>query len=284
MEEKIKYKLFFSDLDHTLLVDHHIPAFNLEAIKQIKEKGVKFVICTGRPLKLVKNLLKELETEDSENEYTVCNSGCTIYENKNEKLIYFKGIDYETAQLVLEFGKKFTNVSISFGTFDGTYVFNQKIEEKEDIEKKERRGKWPGFKRTEIKSIDEIKNTQIIRIVITSRDPNNLLNIGNEMKKDKSLEGKISFFMSGTRMIEINSFGVCKGEALKWLSNYLKIDMKETIAIGDDFNDESMLKEAGLGCCVKSAHDEIKKVAKYICEKDYFEGSVKEIIDKFILN
>ena len=162
MEEKIKYKLFFSDLDHTLLVDHHIPAFNLEAIKKIKEKDVKFVICTGRPLKLVKNLLKELETEDSENEYTVCNSGCTIYENKNEKLIYFKGIDYETAQLVLEFGKKFKNISISFGTFDGTFVFNQKIEEKEEPEKKERKGKLIG---------------------INSRDPNNILNIENKMKK-----------------------------------------------------------------------------------------------------
>ena len=265
MENKIKYKLFFSDLDHTLLVDHHIPPFNLEAIKQMKEKGVKFVICTGRPLKLVKNLLKELETEDSENEYTVCNSGCTIYENKNEKLIYFKGIDYETTKLVFEFGKKFKDISISFGTFDGSFAFNPKTEEKEETGKKERRGLWKSSKRTIIKSLDEIKNTQIIRIILTSKDPNILLNVGNEIKNEKSLEGKISYFMSGSKMIEINSFGVCKGEALKWLSNYLKIDIKETIAIGDDFNDESMLKEAGLGCCVKSAHDEIKKAAKYIC-------------------
>ena len=84
--------------------------------------------------------------------------------------------------------------------------------------------------------------------------------------------------------MEFNAFGVSKGEALKWLSNYLKVDIKETIAIGDNYNDESMIKEAGLGCCVKSANDDIKKISKYICEKDYFEGSVKEIIDKFILN
>ena len=45
-----------------------------------------------------------------------------------------------------------------------------------------------------------------------------------------------------------------------------------------------MIKIAGLGCAVKSAHDEIKKVSKYICEKDYLEGSVKEVIEKFILN
>ena len=84
--------------------------------------------------------------------------------------------------------------------------------------------------------------------------------------------------------LEINAFGVCKGEALKWLSNYLNIDIKETIAIGDDFNDESMIECAGLGCCVKSGKEEIKKISKYICEKDYFEGGVKEVIEKFILN
>ena len=75
-----------------------------------------------------------------------------------------------------------------------------------------------------------------------------------------------------------------KGEALKWLCNYLKIDINESIAIGDSFNDESLIKNAGLGACVKSADNDIKKISKYICEKDYFEGSVKEVIDKFILN
>ena len=98
------------------------------------------------------------------------------------------------------------------------------------------------------------------------------------------LEGKITCFISGNMFLEIISFGLNKGEALKWLSNYLNIDIKETIAIGDDYNDESMLKEAGLSCCVKSAHDGIKKISKYICEKDYFEGSVKEVIEKFILD
>ena len=209
---------------------------------------------------------------------------CTIYENKNKKLIYFKGIDYETIQLLLEFLKKFKNILISFGTFDGLFIFNPKADEIEEIKKKDRIFKLVGFKHTIIKSLDEIKNIQIIRIILSSKDPKIVSNIRNEIENEKSLEGKISYFVSGSKMIEINSFGICKGEALKWLSDYLKIDIKETIAIGDDFNDETMIKEAGLGCCVKSAHDEIKKVSKYICEKDYFEGSVKEIIDKFILN
>ena len=140
------------------------------------------------------------------------------------------------------------------------------------------------FKYKVIKNLDDIKNTEIIRIVFSKNDLKFLKNIEKEIKKDNNFVNKVSYYISANRFLEFNAFGVSKGEALKWLSNYLKVDIKETIAIGDNYNDESMIKEAGLGCCVKSANDDIKKISKYICEKDYFEGSVKEIIDKFILN
>ena len=139
------------------------------------------------------------------------------------------------------------------------------------------------LKYTAIKSLDEI-NSKIIRIIFSKKDFNYLLKIKNDIKNNKLLEGKASFLICCNKFLEFNAYGTNKGEALKWLSNYLNIDVKETIAIGDSYNDESMIKVAGLGCCVKSAHDDIKNISKYICEKDYFEGSVKEVIDKFVLN
>ena len=275
MENKINYKLLFCDLDNTLLIDNHIPDFNLEAIKKAKEKGVKFIICTGRPYNLMSYLLKELKTENSENEYIICSSGSTIYENKNQKLIYFKGMDNEIINSVFEYGKKLKDIIIIFDCFDMAYFYNEEKIDKEQLK---------GIKYKIIKSLDELKNSKIIRILFSSKNTNYLLKIKDEIGNVKNLEGKISYFMSGKSILEINAFGICKGEALKWLSNYLNVDLKETIAIGDDYNDESMIKEAGLGCCVKSAKDDIKKISKFICEKDYFEGSVKEVIDKFILN
>lgn len=275
MSKKVNYKLIFSDLDQTLIVKNHIPTFNLEAIKKAKEKGVKFIISTGRNYDYMCHLLKELETENLENEYTICNSGSTIYENKNKNLIYFKGIDNETLNLIFEYGKKISEIFIMFDTFNGTFLYNEEKIDKENMKY---------FKYKVIKNIDDIKNTEIIRIVFSKNDLKFLQNIEKEIKKDKNFENKVSYYISANRFLEFNAFGVSKGEALKWLSNYLKVDIKETIAIGDNYNDESMIKEAGLGCCVKSANDDIKKISKYICEKDYFEGSVKEIIDKFILN
>ena len=50
------YRLMLSDLDETLLVNHHVPDFNIEAIKKARAKGLKFVPATGRAYKRNWNL------------------------------------------------------------------------------------------------------------------------------------------------------------------------------------------------------------------------------------
>ena len=44
-----------------------------------------------------------------------------------------------------------------------------------------------------------------------------------------------------------------------------------------------MIKNVGFGCAVKGAKENLKKISNYICEKDFVQGSVKMIIEKFLL-
>jgi hydroxymethylpyrimidine pyrophosphatase-like HAD family hydrolase len=55
------------------------------------------------------------------------------------------------------------------------------------------------------------------------------------------------------------------------------------MGIGDSDNDIDMIKNVGFGCAVKGSKESLKKIVDYICEKDYDEGAVKEVIDKFLL-
>ena len=279
MEDKNKkpnYKIIFSDLDKTLLINNHIPDFNLEAIKKARELGVKFVISTGRDLSVVTSLLKELDTLNKENEYTVCCSGSKIYENKDNKLIYIKYLDDNIVSEIFEFGKNYPDMFIIFDTLEGVYIYN---EEKIDI-----KNDFGTYKYKKLEKLEDKKDLKIIRIVFSCKNGVYLNKILNEIKNKKLFDNKVDYFLTQNQFLEFNVLGVNKGEALKWLCNYLKIDIFESIAIGDSFNDESMIKIAGLGACVKSADDYIKKISKYVCEKDYFEGSVKEVIEKFVLN
>ena len=272
----LKYKLICSDLDKTLIVNNHIPDFNLDAIQKARKLGVKFVISTGRDIEIVSHLLKELGTENSENEYTICCSGAKIYQNKNKKVIYINYLPLEIAKEAFEFGKKFSEMYIIFDTSEGVFIYNDAILKKERDEY--------GYKYKKIEVFDDIKHLKIIRVVYTCKNKDYLNKILNEIKEIKTFDNRVDYYLTQNQFLEFNNLGVNKGEALKWLCNYLNINIKDTIAIGDSYNDESMLKEAGIGACVKSANDDIKKICKYICEKDFFEGSVKEVIEKFVLD
>lgn len=75
-----------------------------------------------------------------------------------------------------------------------------------------------------------------------------------------------------------------KGLGLRDLCEHLQIDLSETIAIGDNFNDVGMLREAGLSAAVANAVPEIKEMCDYVCTADHNEGAVAEVIERFILS
>ena len=272
-----KYKLVVSDLDGTLLSNFHVPNSNKSSIQRIREKGTKFCIATGRTIQSTKNILKEITNYNEENEYSILFNGCVIIENKNNKVLFFKGIDFEISNKLFEIGKKY-DVMLLVYSIDNCYVW--KSYEKEIERQKSYEELLTFMDDLNINFIKE-KNIQITKIVFVNEDHNYLLKIKEEL--DKIFGNEISISTSANMYLEINAKNVNKGNALEWLANYLKIDMKETIAIGDNSNDIFMIEKAGIGVCVKNGIDIIKNKANYVTEKTNDEGAVKEVLDKFVL-
>ena len=272
-----KYKLVVSDLDGTLLSNFHVPNSNKSSIQRIREKGIKFCIATGRTIQSTKNILKEIGTYNEENEYSILFNGCVIIENKNNKVLFFKGIDFEISNKLFEIGKKY-DVMLLVYSIDNCFVW--KSYEKEIERQKSYEELLTFMDDLNINFIKE-KNIQITKIVFVNEDHNYLLKIKEEL--DKIFGNEISISTSANMYLEINAKNVNKGNALEWLANYLKIDMKETIAIGDNSNDIFMIEKAGIGVCVKNGIDIIKNKANYVTEKTNDEGAVKEVLDKFVL-
>ena len=57
--------------------------------------------------------------------------------------------------------------------------------------------------------------------------------------------------------------------------------MSQTVAIGNDNNDLSMIQMAGIGVAVENATSELKKVANYITNSNDDDG-VAEFLKKLI--
>ena len=73
------------------------------------------------------------------------------------------------------------------------------------------------------------------------------------MLKEHPDSDRFNFIRSERTLFEILPKGVNKGLAVKRLANYLNIDVKRTIAVGDYDNDASMLRAAGCGIAVSNA-------------------------------
>ena len=98
------YKLIACDLDETLLNDqHHVGKRNVEAIQRArKEYGVKFVPATGRGFMQIQPELKELQLYDLPEEYVISFNGGALTENKGNRLIEFKGLEFEKMKQIFE--------------------------------------------------------------------------------------------------------------------------------------------------------------------------------------
>ena len=64
--------------------------------------------------------------------------------------------------------------------------------------------------------------------------------------------------------------------------NAIGADVNDTIAVGDGFNDMSMIKYANVGICMRNGQQAVKDVADYVTERTNDEDGVVEVIEKFI--
>jgi len=280
---KNEIKIFFCDVDETLVVKNSVPEFNREAISKLHKinPNINLVLATGRSYSLAEKIIREIDLYDKENEYTICGSGSVIYENKNKKILYVKQLRKNLFQKLFDFGKKF-DVFIIFVALEYFYLYKPTQTE---IERRK-------FEQAKYKilpddfNLDNLLNGEdkLVRIVFGKENSfDYLMSIQKELKKIPEFNDNLDIFISSGQYLEINPKGVNKGVAVKWLCDFLNIEKNQTMGIGDSDNDVDMIKNVGFGCAVKGAKENLKKIADYICEKDYDQGAVKEVIDKFLL-
>lgn len=270
------YKIIVSDLDETLISrDRSISKENIQAIQAAKELGVKFVPATGRGYNSVSNTLKDLGLYDCEDQYVISYNGGAITENKDEKLLYFQGITFEEAEALYKRGLQYDDICIHIYTPDQVWVRNFYPHEVEYLANRQ--------PCTEIFSddIDFLKGKEIVKAIYMNTNFDYLKKIQGEIT-DLTTNMDVSF--SSNRYMEFNRKGVSKGDGLRRLCNLLNVDIKDTIAIGDNFNDLSMIQAAGLGVGVSNTIEGMKKDCDLLTQNDCDHSAVAEVINRFILN
>lgn len=265
------YKIVAIDMDGTLLNSKgEVSERTEKAIHKAIDKGVNIVISTGRILRSAKAASDKLML----NNYIIaCNGGIIV--DKFDNIIHSLPIEVDSIEKIMYLGKKhgvYYHFYNEETLYSNTYV--QKIadyysdrEHKLDIKI---------FK--EEKEILNSKDLKVYKFLFIDNDLEKLNVLRKELKQETSIEVSTSWLNN----LEVMDKNASKGMGLKVLCKKLHISKDQVIAIGDNENDLSMLKFAGLGVSMGNASDLVKKSAKYITSTNDEDG-VAKVIEKFIL-
>ena len=264
----MKYKLVAVDLDDSLLgEDHKISEENRVAIKKAVDQGVVFTIATGRPLQSCLPFVKELDLDVPFITY----NGALIIRGKSMEILYHKTIAPDDAWDIINQSEKFSPTIFVF--YDNNLYVN---EINQYTERYSTFSNMPAYLEKDLSKIINKGPTK----VLLYHQPEIIKKIFNEIKDP--LGGKLNFHISKPFFLEFIDKEVSKGNALATLAKNMGIIPEEVIAIGDSYNDISMIEYAGMGVAVENAYDDIKDKADYI-SKPNVEHGVAEVLEKFVL-
>ena len=266
------YKLIAIDMDGTLLnEDKKISEATKVAIKEAREKGVKVVLASGRPLGGLNRYLEELEmfTDD---DFVICYNGCQVQKTKSKEIISnitLKGRDLKDIYVLSK------NLGVNIHAFSKDGCISPLISKYTELE-----GELNNISITECDFNSISDDEDIIKAMIVD-EPEKL--DAAITKIPKELTDKYTVAKSAPFFYEFLNLDANKGVAVEKLCKYLSIKQEEVITIGDADNDLHMIEFAGLGVAMENAFDTVKKVANYITKSNEQDG-VAHVINKFVLN
>lgn len=268
------YRLIACDMDETLLDKNaQVSKENQAVVRRLREQGVKFVLASGRGFLSMKGIAKILSLYDMQNEYTISFNGGVITENKDNRVISSNGISF-TQMIALFYIGLQHDVGIHIYTIDNVYMYGINEDEKEYI-----KGRLDGYVTLSDTNVNFLSDHTIIKVLFHHCDRQYLESIKARISSD--ILSQFSICYSANRYLEFNQKGVSKGAALLKLMEKLNIKPENVMAIGDNDNDISMLKKAGLGIAVGNAIAEAKAAADYVCQATHEESVMVEIENVF---
>ncbi|GEN95064.1 sugar-phosphatase [Pediococcus ethanolidurans] len=265
-------KLVAIDLDGTLLTDEkQITDKTVTVIKQASQKGVKIVLCTGRPLTGVAEHLKKLGLAGSD-QYVITYNGALVQTIEGHTIIRH---------------------TLNYNDYTDLEALSRKLRSHFHVETENHI--YTANKNLSPYTIGESFYVRMgIRYRAVSEMPTSL-KIPKGMfidppEKITALRHKIPqtfldnyyFVQSEPYFLEVLNKSASKGHALRDLAKRLKLKPENLMAIGDQGNDLSMLKVAGTPVAMANAISEAKQLATFITASNEEDG-VAKAIQKFVL-
>ncbi|MGL6124938.1 MAG: Cof-type HAD-IIB family hydrolase [Metamycoplasmataceae bacterium] len=284
--EKERY-LFAIDLDGTVLsnsITNEIHPRTIEGIKMAKERGHIVSIITGRPWVSTKEIYDKLGLD------TIVGNinGAHIHNPRDPFFIdYIRYVNLNEMLYIIS-DSRLKKLTKNYAIEGPGWV--QIAKRDEELEQIFGFNKLPKF--TEGIDLSKIPLKPIgvvLDIDFEQADDKEIKQ--DPMKLKRYLDQKygdlaeFNYWSKGednSKIFDITALGVSKSKVISLLLRFYDIKVKNTVAIGDGFNDISMLKLVEHSVAMANADPNIKKYANNVLELTNKEGGVGEFIIDFL--
>lgn len=275
----MKYKMIVMDMDGTLLDNKKTVSHkNKEALKKAASLGVKIAISTGRVFSSARIYGDIIEV----NTPIISFNGAYIREKDEITPIHEKKLGVNNIKEIIKIVHKNGLNCHFYGT---DVIYTEKLEfitafyhqYNKDLEE-DKRVTINMIKKDGWEEVIKNHHNEILKGIVATKDLQKLAKVREEMEKLP-----VSISSSNYDNFEIMGEDTSKGHAVEILTKHFGLDREEVIAMGDNENDISMIKYAGLGVAMGNATEETKAAADFVTLTNEEDG-VACVIEKFILN
>ena len=246
------------DLDGSLLNEEsRISGEDLKTIRELKSRGIFVFLATGRHIAFVKDVAAQVGFDLP---VCACNGG-HIYDYSESKSLFVRSLPNDLSRKVFDYLNEnrlhyliYTPERVIFNEKGPRYAHWQKQNESFAPENRFTSHFVPdeGF---------DITKETVIKFLVHHPDNHNL---ESEFNEQFNQNYELSVSRSGKDLMDINAPGVDKGEGVRVLSEIYGFSLESTLALGDNGNDEAMLKMAGIPVAPMNAEENIKSIARLV--------------------
>lgn len=261
----MEYKLVVIDVDGTLLNDKkELPVANQKMIEELANKGVNFILASGRPYQSLRPYTKKLEVYLP----LIAANGAVIKGSLTGHTYYKSNLSLYKSQKIIEYGLK-NDYGISL-YYEGEIITSSQKMVEGHIE----------LEGIEPKLKEDLK---------VSRPPIKIIYHGSKTQIDRAYsflreeyQNEIYVTRSDEEYLELMDVSVSKGRALEYMMVRMNFNRADVIAIGNNFNDLAMFETAGMAVAVDNSPPEVKEAADFITKSNQ-EAGVSYALNELIL-
>ncbi len=270
-KKKLKnLKLIVFDLDGTLLnSDGEIGAESIRLVKELKKKGVRFTIASGR---LHSAILQHAKTLDLKTPLITLDG--SLIKSLDDKIIFESYIPSKYVKRALKLADLFM-LKIALCHADAIY-YNASSSLIPDLVEKF------GAKYVEVESYEDYLNNTL-EIVMVGEYKRTIREVVRKLSFPHAFGLDVSFYKSHRKgdiyFFEARKRGVSKGKGLIRLAKRLKLNIHEIAVLGDWYNDLQLFQTDALKIAMANAVIEIKNLSDLVTKRTNDEDGTAEFLE-----